>query len=93
MFSLRLAMMDLVIVMTPFVDEASLTKTFELIRPYLEVRKKKKKIWIQIFLGDAISVFRPRNRACKRRRTAYWRRCAAGSEKSVGHLCFQIWKR
>lgn len=43
MFSLRLAMMDLVIVMTPFVDEASLTKTFELIRPYLEVRKKKKK--------------------------------------------------
>lgn len=40
MFSLRLAMMDLVIAMTPFVDEASLTKTFELIRPYLEVRKK-----------------------------------------------------
>lgn len=40
MLSLRLAMMDLMIAMTPFVDEASLTKTFELIRPYLEVRKK-----------------------------------------------------
>lgn len=34
-------MMDLVIAMTPFVDEASLTKAFELIRPYLEVRKKQ----------------------------------------------------
>lgn len=34
-------MMDLVIAMTPFVDEASLTQTFELIRPYLEVRGKK----------------------------------------------------
>lgn len=39
MFSLRLAMMDLVIAMTPFVDEVALTKTLELIRPYLEVRK------------------------------------------------------
>lgn len=33
-------MMDLVIAMTPYVDEASLSKTFELIRPYLEVRNK-----------------------------------------------------
>lgn len=49
MFSLRLAMMDLVIVMTPFVDEASLTKTFELIRPYLEVRKKKKRFESRYF--------------------------------------------
>lgn len=31
-------MMDLVIAMAPFVDEAALTKTFELIRPYLEAR-------------------------------------------------------
>uniref|UniRef100_H3DGH8 Ribosomal RNA processing 12 homolog n=1 Tax=Tetraodon nigroviridis TaxID=99883 RepID=H3DGH8_TETNG len=35
----RLAMMDLVIAMTPFVDEASLTKAFELIRPYLETKE------------------------------------------------------
>lgn len=40
MCSHRLAMMDLVIAMTPYVDEASLTKTFALIRPYLEVRDK-----------------------------------------------------
>lgn len=31
-------MMDLVVVMAPAVDEATMTKTFELIRPYLEVR-------------------------------------------------------
>lgn len=31
-------MMDLVVAMAPFVDEANMTKTFELIRPYLEVR-------------------------------------------------------
>lgn len=40
-----------------------------------------------------MSVFRARSRACKRRRTACWRRCAVGSEKSVGHLSFQIWRR
>lgn len=31
-------MMDLVVAMAPFVDEVTMTKTFELIRPYLEVR-------------------------------------------------------
>lgn len=30
-------MMDLVVAMAPFVDEVTMTKTFELIRPYLEV--------------------------------------------------------
>lgn len=31
-------MMDLVVAMAPSVDEVTMTKTFELIRPYLEVR-------------------------------------------------------
>lgn len=31
-------MMDLVVAMAPSVDEATMTKTFELIKPYLEVR-------------------------------------------------------
>lgn len=31
-------MMDLVVAMAPAVDVATMTKTFELIRPYLEVR-------------------------------------------------------
>lgn len=35
---LRLSMMDLVVAMAPLVDEATMTKTFELIRPHLEVR-------------------------------------------------------
>lgn len=30
-------MMDLVVTMAPFVDEATMTQTFELIKPYLEV--------------------------------------------------------
>ncbi|CAJ1067594.1 RRP12-like protein [Xyrichtys novacula] len=34
----RLSMMDLVIAMAPFVDEATMTKTFELIRPSLETK-------------------------------------------------------
>uniref|UniRef100_A0A8C5N7P1 Ribosomal RNA-processing protein 12-like conserved domain-containing protein n=1 Tax=Gouania willdenowi TaxID=441366 RepID=A0A8C5N7P1_GOUWI len=34
----RLSVMDLVIAMAPFADEASMTKTFELIRPYLETK-------------------------------------------------------
>ncbi|XP_034536984.1 RRP12-like protein [Notolabrus celidotus] len=34
----RLSMMDLVITMAPFVDGATMTKTFELIRPYLETK-------------------------------------------------------
>lgn len=33
--------MDLVVAMVPFVDEATMTKTFELIRPYLEVKVSK----------------------------------------------------
>lgn len=37
LLSLRLSMMDLVVAMAPSVDEATMTKTFELIRPYLEV--------------------------------------------------------
>ncbi|XP_024153489.1 RRP12-like protein isoform X2 [Oryzias melastigma] len=36
---IRLSVMDLVVAMTPFVDEATMTKTFELIRPYLEVKE------------------------------------------------------
>ncbi|XP_013887776.1 RRP12-like protein [Austrofundulus limnaeus] len=35
----RLAVMDLVVAMAPFVDELSMTKTFELIRPYLEAKE------------------------------------------------------
>uniref|UniRef100_A0A3Q3GXS2 Ribosomal RNA processing 12 homolog n=1 Tax=Kryptolebias marmoratus TaxID=37003 RepID=A0A3Q3GXS2_KRYMA len=35
----RLAVMDLVVAMAPFVDEVTMTKTFELIRPYLEVKE------------------------------------------------------
>ena len=31
-------MMDLVVAMAPLVDEVNMTKTFELIRPYLEVK-------------------------------------------------------
>ncbi len=31
-------MMDLVVAMAPSVDAVTMTKTFELIRPYLEVR-------------------------------------------------------
>lgn len=34
----RLSVMDLVIAMAPFVDESTMTKTFELIRPYLETK-------------------------------------------------------
>ncbi|KAM9727475.1 RRP12-like protein [Menidia menidia] len=35
----RLSVMDLVVAMAPFVDEATITKTFELIRPYLEAKE------------------------------------------------------
>ncbi|KAM9365254.1 RRP12-like protein [Pholidichthys leucotaenia] len=35
----RLAVMDLVVAMAPFVDEASMTKTFELIKPHLETKE------------------------------------------------------
>ncbi|KAI3363169.1 hypothetical protein L3Q82_011818 [Scortum barcoo] len=35
----RLSMMDLVVAMAPFVDEVTMTKTFELIRPYLETKE------------------------------------------------------
>lgn len=37
--------------------------------------------------------FRPRSQACRRRRTACWRRCAEGSERSAGPSSFQIWRR
>uniref|UniRef100_A0A1A8HJ42 Ribosomal RNA processing 12 homolog n=1 Tax=Nothobranchius korthausae TaxID=1143690 RepID=A0A1A8HJ42_9TELE len=36
---IRLSVMDLVVAMAPFVDEANMTKTFQLIRPYLEVKE------------------------------------------------------
>ncbi|GLD66504.1 RRP12-like protein, partial [Lates japonicus] len=35
----RLSMMDLVVAMAPFVDEVTMTKTFELIKPYLETKE------------------------------------------------------
>lgn len=35
----RLSMMDLVVAMAPFADEATMTKTFELIRPHLETKE------------------------------------------------------
>ncbi|XP_068424787.1 RRP12-like protein [Clinocottus analis] len=35
----RMSMMDLVVAMAPSLDEATLTKTFELIRPYLETKE------------------------------------------------------
>uniref|UniRef100_A0A4W6C4P2 Ribosomal RNA processing 12 homolog n=1 Tax=Lates calcarifer TaxID=8187 RepID=A0A4W6C4P2_LATCA len=34
-----LSMMDLVVAMAPFVDEVTMTKTFELIKPYLETKE------------------------------------------------------
>ncbi|XP_019948079.1 RRP12-like protein [Paralichthys olivaceus] len=34
----RMSMMDLMVAMAPFVDELTMTKTFELIRPYLETK-------------------------------------------------------
>ncbi|XP_062257338.1 RRP12-like protein [Platichthys flesus] len=34
----RLSMMDLIVAMAPFVDEVTMTKTFDLIRPYLETK-------------------------------------------------------
>ncbi len=34
----RLAVIDLVVAMAPFVDEASMTQTFSLIKPFVEVR-------------------------------------------------------
>uniref|UniRef100_A0A3Q3JTB6 Uncharacterized protein n=1 Tax=Monopterus albus TaxID=43700 RepID=A0A3Q3JTB6_MONAL len=37
--TLRLSMMDLVVAMAPFVDVVTMTKTFELIRPYLETKE------------------------------------------------------
>ncbi|XP_074501840.1 RRP12-like protein [Sebastes fasciatus] len=36
----RLSMMDLVVAMAPSVDEVTMTKTFELIRPYLETKEQ-----------------------------------------------------
>ncbi|MEQ2212967.1 hypothetical protein XENOCAPTIV_007543, partial [Xenoophorus captivus] len=36
---LRLAVMDLVVAMAPFVDESTMAKTFELMRPYLEAKE------------------------------------------------------
>lgn len=36
---IRLSVMDLVVAMAPFVDEVTMTKTFELIRPYLETKE------------------------------------------------------
>uniref|UniRef100_A0A7N8X2L9 Ribosomal RNA processing 12 homolog n=1 Tax=Mastacembelus armatus TaxID=205130 RepID=A0A7N8X2L9_9TELE len=35
----RLSMMDLLVAMAPFVDAVTMTKTFELIRPYLETKE------------------------------------------------------
>uniref|UniRef100_A0A3B5Q9X7 Ribosomal RNA processing 12 homolog n=1 Tax=Xiphophorus maculatus TaxID=8083 RepID=A0A3B5Q9X7_XIPMA len=35
----RLAVMDLVVAMAPFVDESTMAKTFELIRPYMEAKE------------------------------------------------------
>ncbi|XP_061545527.1 LOW QUALITY PROTEIN: RRP12-like protein [Phycodurus eques] len=35
----RLSMMDLVVAMAPFLDQLTMTKTFELIRPYLEIKE------------------------------------------------------
>lgn len=34
----RLAVIDLIVAMAPFVDEPSMTQTFELIKPLVEVR-------------------------------------------------------
>lgn len=34
----RLAVIDLIVAMAPFVDEPSMTQTFELIKPFVEVR-------------------------------------------------------
>lgn len=36
----RLSVMDLMVAMAPCVDEVTMSQTFELIRPYLEVRTR-----------------------------------------------------
>lgn len=36
----RLSMMDLIVAMAPLVDEATLTKTFDFIKPYLEIKEQ-----------------------------------------------------
>lgn len=49
-------MMDLVIVLAPFVDEATMTKTFELIRPNLEVRAQNKNATLLDFFSVTSNV-------------------------------------
>lgn len=46
-------MMDLVVAMAPFADEATMTKTFELIRPHLEVRPQFRDVHL-VFAAAAI---------------------------------------
>lgn len=92
--------MDLVVAMAPFVDEVTMTKTFELIKPYLEVRRvymlKSNLLNLSIFLVNAVSVgafvYRPKSQACRRRHTVCWRRCVEERETSVDRLSWLIWK-
>lgn len=77
--------MDLVVAMAPCVDEVTMTKTFELIRPYLEVRalvvSDLNPSNLSSILVNCVSVgaflkkkliyffFRQKSQACRRRRT------------------------
>lgn len=97
---LRLSMMDLVVAMAPSVDAATMTKTFELIKPFLEVRVHTVSLNVlyiskskHFLLASFLFVFRPRIQACRRRRIACWRRCAEERETSAGRLSWPIWKR
>lgn len=75
--------MDLVVAMAPCVDEVTMTKTFELIRLYLEVRalvvSNLNPSNLSSILVNCVSVgaffkliylfFRQKSQACRRRRT------------------------
>lgn len=50
-YLLRLSMMDLVVAMAPLADEATMTKTFELIRPQLEVRLQFRDVQNSLSIG------------------------------------------
>lgn len=94
--------MDLVVAMAPFVDELTMTKTFELIRPFLEVKtpimtqEVSNPDLLRAFLINLLVVgafvFRSKSPACRRRRTACWRRCAEQRKTSANHLSHLIWK-
>lgn len=91
----RLSMMDLIVAMAPFVDEATMTNTFDLIKPYLEVKLSDLFMLLKCFLLKYTCmgfVHRLRSQGCRRRPTVSWRRCVEERAKRVNHLLLKIWK-